>query len=431
MQRRLSLLLVLASLVLAGCFGSNDNAPPPPAGGAPEPDEPSGFPAAVKLTATGGGFEPSIEVDDLGTIYVTAAQGVVVGDARASRLWVSQDNGTTFTEIPPIAPTGSGTSNAPVGAEGDLAVGEDGAVYYVDLTHLAGVTVARSLDRGTTWELRSTNAFAVGGGDREWVAAGKKDVVAVTWNQVPTGMWVAVSTDGGRTFPTQTLVPQFANTPLPNDEFTNAGPIEIGPEGNIYVARNPSSGPVILVSTDQGKTFQQYPVSASGKKNGYIFPVLSTDRDGNVYVAWGEEVAGNVEILYAWSADQGKTWSIPMPVTSHAGSSAYPWIDARAPGHVAVGFYGAPGVLGIPDDTTADWYPYIVDVWGANTATPAMTQHRMTETPVTTGTLCTGGLGCGEGRDLGDYLQVAIGPDEKPHLSWTDVDRQVYWARLP
>lgn len=416
------------AVVLAGCTADEAPGTPssidlPDAPVPPKPGEGLALLRSATLTAEGYGFEPSIEVDATGAIYVTAAQGAQV--ERASRLWYSHDNGTTFEEVLPVDPE-HGVSNLPMGAEGDLALDAAGQVYFVDLTNLANVPIARSTDRGATWELRNPGAFALGGGDRQWVAGGAKDVVAVTWNQVPTGFWVAVSTDGGRTFPTQTLIPGYGPIGLGPYESTSAGPVEIGPDGTIWVARSTRAGVVAWRSTDGGATFEATTVRATSNETGWLYPVVTTDAAGTAYVAWSEQAGDNVETFYAWSAD-GAAWSAPVQVTRHAGASVMPWADAGEPGHLAVGYYGAPGVRGDPSDTQAPWFPMVTDVRNA-TGNATMRVARFSTEPATLGTICTSGLNCNGGRDLGDYFQVAIGPDGTVHAAWCDAENAVYWA---
>jgi hypothetical protein len=417
-------LLLLASL-LAGCASET----PPPAGTDPPPQQGTAglqVLATAELTGQGTGFEPSVEAAPDGTIYVTAAQGVVVGDTRASRLWVSRDNGSSWTEVDPLS-TDTGASNYPVGAEGDLAVAADGTVYYVDLTQLANVVLSRSTDQGRTWELRSPAVFAVPGGDREWVAAGPGQRVAVTWNQLAgavsvggqsaPGLWVAVSEDGGRTFPTQTLVP--------GSGVSFAGGIGMGPDGTILVARAPGDV-TAWVSRDGGRTFSGSTVHATSNDT-YLSPFADVDAAGNLYVSWIEQAGDGAVAHYAASAD-GRTWGRPVAI-SLGGSAMMPHIDAAEAGHIAMAYYCTDEAR-VPDEVDGAWHTCVADIRDAHTAQPAIVRRQVTQEPVKTGGICSGGLGCDSGRELGDYLQVAIGPGERLHVAWTTEDRQVHWAML-
>ncbi|HLF15832.1 MAG TPA: hypothetical protein VI796_00120, partial [Candidatus Thermoplasmatota archaeon] len=291
------LALLLPLTLIAGCFGGDDSGGEPTVTPSPTPTP---GPTVVRTlevqdrrevtgVATGidefidVGFEPSVEVAADGTIYVTAARGA---GSHGSLLWVSRDNGTTFVHIP-FADPATGVSNLPFGAEGDLAVDAASRAYFVDLT-LASTTVSRSTDQGRTWEVRNPAAFVVPGGDREWVAAGPEELVAVTWNHLAgessaPGMWVAVSADGGRTFPTQTVVLDAGGG--------FAGGIGMGPNGTLVVARIPDDV-TAHVSNDRGATFTRSVVHATQGNATYLVAFADVDAAGNLYVAWTEQ-AGN------------------------------------------------------------------------------------------------------------------------------------------
>jgi hypothetical protein len=398
----------VALLLLAGC-SSPDPEPTDPT--PPEPPQAAlGLLQVQELTTTGYGFEPSVEVAEDGTVYVTAAQGVTVQVPRASRLWYMPPGGN-FTEVDPVGATG--VSNLPAGAEGDLAVGHDGTVYYVDLTELAGTMVAASTDGGKNWMLRSANAFAVPGGDREWVAAGPDNQVAVTWNQLATGLWVARSSDGGLTFPQQTYVPGFRNT--------FAGGIDMAPDGTVYVARANDAGVHVIRVTDAAEVF----LAKEGGQNAFIFPVPAVDAHGTVYVTWAGFDGENTNIYYAYSTDRAETWSAPIQI-SQGHATAMPWIDGGADGQIVLAYYGAKaGDVGNPNQVASDWSVHAVRVTQASTQ-PHILRTLMAE-DIHSGSICTRGLSCNGGRNLGDYLQVAWAP-EQVHVAWTTGDQNVFWG---
>lgn len=438
-----SVALALLVVPLAGCLGDASDTTPsnlPDPGDNLNNSSPSGLELlnATRLTETGTAFEPSVVADRQGNVYVTAAQGIRIFPTQpdrtvdASRLWVSNDRGSSWREIEAVDPS-TGVSNLPLGAEGDLALAQDGTVYFVDLAHVAGVPVARSTDAGETWELRSPNAFAVPVGDREWVATGPGETVVVGWNQVPSGQWVAVSTDGGRTFPIQTRIP---GTELVQpgaggigEDGASAGVPAVDSDGNIYLARAPSQGPTVYRSTDGGLTFEETVVHETSDPTDFIFAVADVDDADNVYVLWAEPVDGNVEAFYAYSSDQGETWSDPIQVTAHNGSTVLPWLDATDDGRLAVAYYGAPDARGRPGEVDdAAWYPMLTVVDNATGPNRTLRHTTLADEPVKEGPVCVSGLACNGNRELADYLQVAFGATDDVHVAWGDVDQNVYWG---
>ncbi len=431
-RMRHSAVLLLALIVLAGCVqpGRGPAAPTVPDAPAIDPIVPGrvlSVLANLKVNQAGVGFEPSVKVGPDGTIYVTAAEGLHqergVDGVQSSRLWVAH-NGTGFAEVEPVD-AATGVSNLPYGMEGDLAVSPQGTAYFVDLT-LASVTVSRSNDAGRTWLVRNAAALAVPWGDREWVAAGEGDLVAVTWisqlNFVGaiTQLWVAVSTDGGLTFAQQ--------TPVVEAPPAGASGIAIAPDGTIVVGNN-GDGVNAYVSRDAGQTFVAAKVLDTTNPTDYTFVSVAADAANNLYATWAELKDGNAQVFYSASSDHGATWMAPVRVSDPGGAAASPWIAAAAAGHAAVAFYAAPGHPGDPNKVKGPWRPYLVDILDAASITPAITRLAMTDEPVSTKVICTTGYSsCGGTPPLGDFLQVAIGPDGSDHVVWATDDQDVYWG---
>lgn len=422
--------LALAVLALAaGCMGSTvipvipQESPAPrflPAMAMPAPD---GKPAP--------GFEPSVAVDGNGVVYLTAAQGVRLADPEASWLWVSDDGGRTFRVVP--ASGGSGRSNLPVGFEGHVDATADGKAYFVDLT-LASITVARSADGGKTWDLRTPAAALVGGGDREWVAAGPGDDVYVGWNQLPSGYWIMGSKDGGRTFPVQTPLPGTGAASPAGPGWSYAAVPAVAPDGKVHVARAEDDGVAVYTSADGARTFTRVVAWPAEGEVGWLFSTATVDAAGTLYVSTVEELDQGTRVRYAYSKDGGATFSPPREVSSAPGVHAMQWGAAGPQGHFAVAFYENPAGSGVPDVSEGEWFVRVAWSTDADTPDPTFREARPADRVVHEGTVCTGGLGNCEGnsRDLGDYLGVDVGPDGAVHVTWiesTDPASPVFYAR--
>lgn len=411
-------LLALSVLALAaGCMGSTvvPLLPQETPGG--------GFLAPLAMTtpegATAAGFEPSLTVDGNGVVYLTAAQGVRASDPKSSWLWVSQDGGATFETVAPFGERG--VSNLPVGFEGHVDA-NGGKTYFVDLT-LASITLSRTTDGGDSWELRTPAVAVVGGGDREWVAAGHKDDVYVTWNQLPSGFWVMGSQDGGRTFPAQTLIPGTGAAGGATPGWSYAGVPAVAPDGAVHVTRAEPDGLAVYTSTDGARTFTRVLAWPAEGPVGWLFSTPAVDEAGTLYVSTVEKLeSGTTRVRYAYSKDGGVTFSPPREVSRAPGVHAMQWSAAGAPGHFALAFYENPAATGVPDEAHGDWHVRVA--WSTDADSPEATFHeaRPTDRVVHQGTVCTGGLTACEGtsRDLGDYLGVDLARDGSVHVTWIE-----------
>ena len=306
------LALLLAAAALAGCLGDGGTPPATPDANF-DSDPTSGFgdnstleqpptgpvnivqaagalrlvaqvqmPASTGLIDDAFQFEPSVVVHRDGAIVVTAADGLDVPPLlQSSALWVSQDAGKTFTQVADVQ--GTDVAKSPIGAEGHMAVGADGALYFVEMVDLYNHAVSRSGDGGRTWELVNPAVFLDTAGDRPWIAAGSPGTVVVVASQLAT-RWVAVSQDGGATFPTQTPL-DVPVAPTYHGRFMSS--LVVDSKDRIYLAGADLDGIWMHRSLDLGKTFEAVQVYATANTTSNIFAVPAVDAAGTAYVAWG------------------------------------------------------------------------------------------------------------------------------------------------
>lgn len=376
----------------------------------------------------GGAFEPMVAVDGAGTVLVTGTRMF-----QAVPLWTSHDDGASFTMQ---RPTG-----LPAGTEGQVVFSPDGDAYMVDET-VAGLTVARSLDRGDSWEVRSYSTFAVPAGDRPWIAAGRDGRFYATWNQIPSGQWVAASEDGGRTFPVQ--------TPIVGENVVT-GPLVVGPDGTLFLARDESEGPALYVSRDGARSFARHLAWKAEGERGWFNPTPAVDAAGNVYVTTIERLAhGGTRTRYAASTDGGATFGAPRELTAQPGIHVHAWSAAGPEGRLAVAFYEAPDDAATPDEAQGEWFARLVVVEDAHGDAPTFREarvvpHAVDEGPVCTrenedcqttcvhGLPCVIGIGTSDAKWVGDYLGVAMAPDGAVHVVFQDLSRgdSVWHVRAP
>jgi hypothetical protein len=266
---------------------------------------------------------------------------------------------------------------------GDPWMGSDraGTMYYstlaLDLFNgNLDVAVARSTNGGKTWSspvpvFRPTIPYS---GDKDALAVGpdpsvpRRDNLYVAYddffsdpatNQSFSGLPVARSTDGGRTWQL-TYADKFT---LPNSgcsfqQYIGATPIVDRPTGTLYVTAEkivvndphctgatPTFSEWIFKSTDGGQTFGPGVKIANvtpATPNGLLslgpgrymrtieFPSIAI-RSGTIYVAWNDGASGKSHIRLATSTNGGATWSVSF-VTSGNGDEVQPALSADSSG---------------------------------------------------------------------------------------------------
>lgn len=191
----------------------------------------------------------------------------------------------------------------------------------------ASCIVRRSLDGGVTW---TSGTLQFAGRDYcadpavEFNSQGDAFFVAFLYdwstteqNKVNNKVAIARSTDGGLTFGAPQLIDLEGREDKPYIAIDKTGGAT---DGNIYVpftlvsATNSSSRKIyISVSTDNGATFNTYPIMEAGNNWG-AHPAVGPD--GEVYVSWRSFGTGTNGIYISKSTDAGTNWTSPQKVRS-------------------------------------------------------------------------------------------------------------------
>jgi hypothetical protein len=293
----------------------------------------------------GLGYEPSIETDSLGTIYVTAhkqslaAEGLIGNPRTGSWLWRSIDGGQTFQDMAGL----SGATKQAWALEADGAVDAKDRYYYAD-TWGADNHFSRWSDRGATMDYyRPVVASKQPLDDRPWVAAHGDGFVYYFGNvgvasPVSDRLFVYRSTDGGQTFDTQGFS-------FPDSLW---GFIDADPNSSYVYAfmdEEPGDEMVTWVSPDHGQTWARHsvaPVSPTGAASDSGFPAVAVSPvEGAVYSAWDD----NDHIYLGESRDHGETWAV-HDVTPFEGHYAHPWPTVGPTGDVGLVFDADPSSVG-------------------------------------------------------------------------------------
>ena len=163
----------------------------------------------------------------------------------------------------------------------------------------------------------------------------------------------------------------------------------------------------MAVSTDGGRTFSNYPVYVGASDQvgyGHVFPNVTVDRAGNVYAVFSDDH----DVFAAVSTDQGKTWSTPARVNRDpAGTAIFPWAVAGDAGKLDVVYYGTSSSSS--SSKSATWHAYFAQNLDATSPDSRFTQVRATPV-VHRGGACESGISCNGNRDLYDDFGVAASP---------------------
>jgi hypothetical protein len=397
-----------------------------PAVGAPTPPQ---FKPEVVLTKPNlGGFEPGVQVDRFGNVFVTAHKqrhiNVVAPDDEsptgvrlASFIWTSTD-GQHFHSLTPDP-----KYEMNFGDEGDIALDDADHLYFVD-TNVTDVSFARWKIGGLGEQtLESARPVLPAGqlvDDRPWIAAHHDGTVLYMANTgdgaaYPIGdesagdgtglgrFSVYMSYDRGETFDVRGKTLKDSGWCRP------AADHRPGSKTFYVVCSNNDLGlPVsdtslvtdlrAYVSHDDGATWTVHRIAhytAAG------WPSIAVDGTGVVHalVQDTQTIDGkSVDVLRVFdSRDGGVTWK-EQDVPWTGGSIAMSWLDAARDGTVGVGFYAQ-------QNADTDWQVY------AAVRPP------------------TGGWGIGQVSQTaiapassfpkGDFFQVAFGPDDRLSVAWT------------
>jgi len=292
----------------------------------------------------------------------------------------SADSGGHFSA--PVAVPGSlGHSWDPA-----IAVAGDGTVY-VSYMHADGAVglpgtsmypvVAASRDHGASFAQTHSLFPPKPGdwGDRDFIAVGPAGHVYLTWDYGPSGSEVKLlcarsgscaytngdfnaviqaSSDGGRTW--GPIIPVEPRFPLGGGY---SAPLVLGPAGRIDIVYegHPTSQRTLAVqpgyeffaSSPDGTHWPASPPALWPANGTVALPTwwidgdISADAAGNLYVTWDTQTAAADIGWLTYSADGGRTWSVPIRVT--------PDTD-RAP-HITESAGGQAGIAYIAWQTSA------------------------------------------------------------------------------
>jgi hypothetical protein len=331
-------------------------------------------PAAAPIPCAGSTGAASFDP----TLVITTAGKVLFAPANVPGLTTSSDQGKTWSS--PVNPPGA---TAATGAnllhpwlwQDTVSHRIFFNLYSTSAGTCAdgsGATLWTSDDEGATW-----TSGPVGCGSRDWgkvitgPAATAASKAALAQSGYPDMVYYCAtgpmpitgpdhicyrSEDGGKTF-TETATHPVAG---PSGGYPTGG--AVGPDGVLYVPRGSAGGLDIAASSDEGDTFVPHVIAGSHfvgtSSRNWLSMNVAADAAGNVYAVWSGD--GDLLPYIASSRDHGKTWSAPVMIGAPGvKTTAYPSITVKAPGYVAVAYYGSTGARGSSDGyIVSDGLPY-------------------------------------------------------------------------
>jgi len=274
-------------------------------------------------------YEPSVAVDRRNRIFVTDA----FGDAIA----VSSDGGGSYeVRAAPPAPIG----DAVLLGDAIVQIDPRGRLVFSNI-YASGVQVAISSTGGRTWD----SNVLVGVGpvslapmpDRQWVAFGPHGAVYVFWNS-GAGVSSAASSDGGRSF--------SAPAPfVPTTKTFDMGQPVVDAAGRVFVPLILDAGygqpyAAAVAVSSSGVAPGSFAVRVVATETSDFFPMLAVSRGGRVAFAWRGTV-GSAHVLHvSSSSDHARSWTVPATWSRGYDVTSSPWLSFRDERSVDVAWFG-------------------------------------------------------------------------------------------
>ena len=305
--------------------------------------KPDGARAEVFRLEHGAG-EPTLGIDDHGTIFISAVDACVTSCPGSTEMadsvrpggravFRSSDRGRTWVDVTP-------TIEHPISLDPYMYLDRDTQrVFSVDLTANCSF-LSFSDDRGDSW---TSNPIACGEpiNDHQTVfsgppvtstTTGHANVLYYCFHQYVLGATRCTkSLDGGVTFlPT-------GNIEAPDCSGLNGHGV-VDSRGTIYVPMAYSCGqPALAISKDEGVTWES--IVVAGLPAALGDPSVAVDARGNLYYLF---VAAGERLPYlVTSTNGGRTWSEPVMVAAPGvRATNLATIDVGDPGRVAIAYYG-------------------------------------------------------------------------------------------
>jgi hypothetical protein len=399
-----------------------------------------GFSKPTFVSTTLAGGEPLVFADTKhGTIIYTSHEGTthlyrngfatipanwLANYRNQVNTWYSDDNGKTW-KLSTIAgaPASVSFMGRPDQDQGfsdpDLTQDAGGRIYNTGI-NLVSDSLFSTIDGGKTWDKGIAECHE---GDRPWLAGVAADQAYLATNaQTIGGHLITSTTDGGNTC---------------NGAPVSGGIPDPGAAGKLFW------NPVLkeLVEPNGGGVARWAPGQTAFTKGpqvnkGAIFahwPSIAIDKAGTLYMTWDTAPSGSHNggqgcpstltggpadtakatpnaIMYAYSKDDGRTWSKPVTIQSGDYGDGHiefwPWLAAGDDGHINIVWYETDRAVDI-DCAPVSLNIKTTTLTEASKPNPQFDVVDAAGRAIHYGTVCQGGTTCvatGEDRRLGDFF---------------------------
>lgn len=363
-------------------------------------------------------FEPTLGITSSGAIFFTNYNGL--GDG--THIIRSKDQGQTWEDVGPFGQIDDDSGQTPNSNDPYLYVDKfNDRLVKFDMHALAAMFVEYSDDDGETW----STPYPVEGyyvtQDHQSIASVPHsnaiigDVVyvyCINTGSAAAGPQCSRSVTGGQTWDVQRLG-------YPTESFGGQcsglhGHVAGGSDGSIYRGNPSCEGPAVYRSLDGGNTWSEHTITTEvDMQQGWHAHEVATavDEGGNVHASW---ISTDQLPWYAYSRDQGETWSEPMMVAPPGvNESGFPTIFAGDSGRVAIGYIGESKDWN--ESSGGGWSGYMSIMTNAFAENPLITSVavNLPNDPLDILPDC-GNIRCG---GFGDFIDIEIDDEGRPWIA--------------
>jgi len=448
-RRLLSALLVLAVItpLFSGCFGSEEEvkeiiedgpfsfAQPLPmetfyhfAGGINALNQSAVDAANITANLTGNNtpfyangtyfgigfttFEPTLGITSTGSMFFTNYRGT--GDG--THIIKGTNYGQDWEDVGPFNPIFPTTGQVPSSNDPYVYVDKwTDRIVKFDMHALTAMFVEYSDDDGSSWSIPLTAEGYYSTQDHQSIAS-MPDVNGIGFHESiyvfcintgasAVGPQCSRSLNGGVTWDIQR--PGY---PIGEPQCSGLhGHVAGGSDGSVYRGNPSCEGPAVYRSLDGGYTWTEHTISTTvGMQDGWHDHevAVAVDEGGNVHTTW---IATDNMPYYAYSRDQGDTWSEPMMIAAPGvNQTGFPTIFAGDEGRVALGYIGLQG-------GQSGWNGYMAVLTDAFNEYPLITSVSVNlfEDPLDSSEDC-GNVRCG---GFGDFIDIEIDDEGRPWIA--------------